>query len=506
MSAKAKDGHSDGGFHQEYIASLRYRNDLPPPEMPPNFLEIPHEGIERFLTPGFASSMMRREELNIDVDAEGGMSIDPVGIPGLHLGDESAILASENPPPIDQADAPLLMTLDQLRNPAPKNSNVSFLRRTQYITPTTAGVAKPVALSLSLSKTPTTTAPKRKASREDPPYIKKYIMKGFDIAYPQSQHTEADTESRIRGLPATKAEIDAWTKPTHPTNPKARPVGLYPLVPDLTGFNDTPGYVQLKFEKAPVPTINGARDDRMDVAIVVPSNPDESVVQEYESRKALHESNPKAYPDPGPQVPLDYDVYLPDGEGLTERIKEALNVGNPYRDDEENYTHERDNGTKSFKYNHLRTYSTSSVMFTVKDRQFRDLALVFFDPKEESKQNHSSTIPHRLTQKAAYYHPILTKSRIRPERARVLSQAGLSRSRGKVGIVADQLHLSLRDPNDQEVARRVEHRAQIDSKFAHTIPEQLQDEVIDDADDEKNDIKTQASDAGSMNDAASDYE
>ncbi|KAI5309069.1 actin-like protein arp8, partial [Ascosphaera atra] len=89
MSSKAKDGHSDGGFHQEYIASLRYRNDLPPPEMPPKFLDIPHDGLERFLTPAYASNMARREEPNIEVDAEGGMPIDPVGIPGLHLGDES---------------------------------------------------------------------------------------------------------------------------------------------------------------------------------------------------------------------------------------------------------------------------------------------------------------------------------------------------------------------------------------------------------------------------------
>lgn len=87
--SKSKGGHSDGGFHQEYIASLRYRNELPPPEMPPKFLEIPHEGVRRFLTPEFASAMVRREEPNIDVDAEGGMPIDVVGLPGLHLGDES---------------------------------------------------------------------------------------------------------------------------------------------------------------------------------------------------------------------------------------------------------------------------------------------------------------------------------------------------------------------------------------------------------------------------------
>lgn len=77
------------GFHQEYIASLRYRNDLPPPSMPPKLLDIPHEGLARFCSPGFASNLARRTEPNIDVDAEGGMPIDLVGIPGLHLGDES---------------------------------------------------------------------------------------------------------------------------------------------------------------------------------------------------------------------------------------------------------------------------------------------------------------------------------------------------------------------------------------------------------------------------------
>ena len=91
--SKSREARPPEGYHQEYIASLRYRNDLPPPEMPPKFLEIPHEGLERFLAPGFASNLARREDPNIDVDAEGGMSLDLVGIPGLHLGDESGMLS-----------------------------------------------------------------------------------------------------------------------------------------------------------------------------------------------------------------------------------------------------------------------------------------------------------------------------------------------------------------------------------------------------------------------------
>ncbi|KAI5300274.1 hypothetical protein KEM56_002579 [Ascosphaera pollenicola] len=483
MSAKAKDGHSDGGFHQEYIASLRYRNELPPPEMPPKFLDISHEGIDRLLTPGFASNMMRREEPSIEVDAEGGMHIDPVGIPGLHLGDESAIMASENPPAVDQADLPLLTTLEKLRNPAPKNHNVTFLRRTLYTAPSSTGTSK-VFMNAPVSKKPAPGPSRPKPVRHDPTYIKKYIQKGFDIAYPESRHTGEDTPSRIRGLPPTKAELDAWAKPTHPSNCNLKPVGFYPLMPDLTGFNDTAGYVQLKFDKAPLSVARGKRDDRMDVAIVVPSNPEDRIKQEYEAKKALHKANPAVHPDPGPQVPLDYDVYLPQGEGATERIKEALNMNNPYRDDEENYTYERDNGSKCFRYDRLRTYSTSTVALNPSDSQYKDLALVLFDPNEQGKQNHSSTIPYRLSQKGAYYYPILTKARIKPERIRALSQAGLSSSPGKVDKVADLIHLVLRDPNDQEMTRRAEHRAQIDSKFAHTVSEKGDGEDHEDYDED----------------------
>lgn len=96
--SKSKSAAPAGGYHQEYIASLRYRNDLPVPEMPPKFLEVPHDGLEHFLSPGFAANMVRREEPNIDVDAEGGMAIDLVGLPGLHLGDESGMqLIARNP-------------------------------------------------------------------------------------------------------------------------------------------------------------------------------------------------------------------------------------------------------------------------------------------------------------------------------------------------------------------------------------------------------------------------
>ncbi|OJJ01124.1 hypothetical protein ASPVEDRAFT_166605 [Aspergillus versicolor CBS 583.65] len=455
--SKSKDSSSSGGFHQEYIASLRYRNDLPPPDMPPKFLDIPHEGLERFLTPGFASNLGRREEPNIDVDAEGGMPIDLVGIPGLHLGDESAIMAPENPEPIDPADLPLLLTLDQLKNPAPKNSNVSFLRRTQYIS---AGIRAPDGPKV------TAIRPKSridKKSQDDPTYIKKYILKGFDIAYPDSKHVGEDTSSQIKGLAPTKLETDAWAQPVHPDNPKLKPVGYYPLLPDLQGFPDPGGFVQFKFDKAPVQGSGGKRDERMDVAILLPSEPEERVAQEYATKKSLHKSNPNLYQDPGP-VPYDYDLFLPEKKDSVKNVRNSLHLSNPDRDNEDLYTNEGADNMKFHRYDRARTYATTAQALGNPQKQ-TDIAMALHDPAE-AKDN--TTTP---TQKAAYYYPIIGKTRLKPERARTIAQAGLAPTKPK--SKEDQVHqmqVVARDPEELELYKRSTYRAAIDPKFAKTMP------------------------------------
>ncbi|PGH16639.1 hypothetical protein AJ80_05141 [Polytolypa hystricis UAMH7299] len=486
--SKSKEGPAEG-FHQEYIASLRYRNDLPPPEMPPKFLEIPHEGLDRFLTPGFASNLARREEPNIDVDAEGGMPIDLVGIPGLHLGDESAIMAPENPPPLDPADLQLLMTPDQLRNPAPKNANVSFLRRTQYIATGGGGRGIDGIKPSPTANVPLRTAqpkPKSARSRDDPIHVKKYIQKGFDIAYPESRHTGDDTASRIRGLPASKTEQDAWENPVHPDNPNLKPVGFYPIIPDLTGFPDPGGFLQIKFDKAPVQAVKGKRDDRMDVSIIMPTAPEERVCQDHASKAALHKANPKLYPDPGP-VPYNYELFLPEKTGTTAQIKSSLNMSNPHKDDQAHYTHENSEHGKFHRYERIRTYATNTQSLNM-DSKYKDVAITLFDPAEaKASKNHSvdatTTTPsnegkesqHRLKQKGAYYYPILGKLRIKPERSRTIAQAGLGSGRGAVkdNKEEEQIHqmqVVVRDPDETEAYKRATHRAQVDSKFASSLP------------------------------------
>lgn len=82
--------------HQDYIVRIRYSNALPPPPNPPKLLEIPNTGLEsgQYTMPGFASRLAREQPLNIEADAELGMPLNLVGMPGVFDGDERCQLLS----------------------------------------------------------------------------------------------------------------------------------------------------------------------------------------------------------------------------------------------------------------------------------------------------------------------------------------------------------------------------------------------------------------------------
>lgn len=363
-------------------------------------------------------------------------------------------MAPDVPQTIDPADLPLLTTLDQLRNPAPKNANVSFLRRTQHIS-----VDRAAAATSTPTKAQAQATKKGKAaSVDDPMHIKKYIQKGFDIAYPKSKHTGEDTASRIRGLPATKAELDAWAHPVHPDNPKLKPVDFFPVLPDREGFPDPGGFVQFKFDKAPVAGIDGKRDERMDVALLSPSAPEERICQDHASKVALHQSNPQLYPDPGP-VPWDYELFLPEKHEDVKKIQTSMSVGDPGRDNEDLYTHEGPDGNKFHRFDRVRTYATSAQALNT-DNKIKDIAVTLYKPREGDTK-----------QQAAYYYPIVGKTRLKPERARTIAQAGLAPSASQTKEEKiDQMQVVVRDPDEAEIYKRALHRARIDPKFGRSLP------------------------------------
>ena len=91
MSSSQSRSGGERTIHQDYIARIRYSNALPPPPNPPKLLDIPNTGLAsgQYTAPGFASRLAREQPLNIEADAELGMPLDLVGMPGVFDGDES---------------------------------------------------------------------------------------------------------------------------------------------------------------------------------------------------------------------------------------------------------------------------------------------------------------------------------------------------------------------------------------------------------------------------------
>ncbi|KAH0296798.1 Paf1 complex protein, partial [Aureobasidium melanogenum] len=137
-------GRSERVYHQDYIARIRYSNTLPPPPNPPKLLDIPGTGIasNNYTSASYALKLAREQPLNIEADAELGMPIDLVGLPGVFDGDESAIMAQDPPPSLHPKDRALLKPLSALGKPTAMNNGVSFLRRTEYISSNAAAVQR----------------------------------------------------------------------------------------------------------------------------------------------------------------------------------------------------------------------------------------------------------------------------------------------------------------------------------------------------------------------------
>lgn len=99
MASSQSRGGGERLIHQDYIARIRYSNTLPPPPNPPKLLDIPNTGLAsgQYTTPSFASRLAREQPLNIEADAELGMPLDLVGMPGVFDGDESCTYLHQFP-------------------------------------------------------------------------------------------------------------------------------------------------------------------------------------------------------------------------------------------------------------------------------------------------------------------------------------------------------------------------------------------------------------------------
>ena len=345
-------------------------------------------------------------------------------------------------PPVHPKDKNLLRPLSELGKPAFDAGGYSFLRRTEYISSDVAKArAEANAHAARTTARLSTAAKTRKptdAQKEDPMYILRSVIKGFDLANPEDAYTGPDNASNIRGAAPTPAEVEAWENPKHPSKPDVKLVDAYALQPDLEATTDSGGYFVVKFAGNPS-GMTDKRDIRMDVGVLYPR-------------------------DQGSGT-YDYDFFLPTDEDAANSFRDRFDVDNPNRHDPNLYTHKGPDGSDNFRYNYLRTYDASRTVTSV-NQQYKEVALALHDHIDNDTDKQDS---------GAYYYPIIQRTQLKPRRNKNLARLGLaSQTLPEDMEKVDWINLTVEEPDEDELGSRAKHRNTLEAEFeGHSDKENL---------------------------------
>lgn len=260
--------------------------------------------------------------------------------------------------------------------------------------------------------------------------ILRHVVKGFDLAYPQDVYTGQDDAKHLKGAEPTPAEVEAWNRPTHPSNPDLKLLDTYELKPDLDAMPDQGAYIITKFSGGPS-TTNTEHDSRMDVGLL---NPMERTSEEY-----------------------DYEFYLPQEQKTVKSLKRKFDQ--LAQEEDVSDSQETKDGQPVFKFQHQRTYDMARQTNSL-ENPYGEVALALHDPILDMRRN-VSTGSNRLD-KGAYYYPIGIKMQLKPKRNRNLANLGLQRQAVEEDSERpDEINLLLRDPDAEEVEKRKGHRDEL---------------------------------------------
>ena len=320
-----------------------------------------------------------------------------------------AIQPLPTPKALDPADRLLMRPPNALGKPASGTSGISFLRRTEYTTSHTTGGSK-----FDSNNPATNMRVKRKRqrtdiSRDDPINIARNIQKGFNLAYPADAYNGPDTDDKLRGAEISPEERQAWKNPKNPLNPKLQLLDSYPLVPDWDALPDTGAYMMYKFNAPPV---QGAYDERLDVALLRPAGQTIDDFETHLAEQAAYRENPVG---PAPTAKFLFEFFLPAGKSKAADIKRNFTTYDPDNENEIAFDKgETDEGAPKnvFRYENIRTYETANQAGDPADTFGDTVAVALHDPASHAEP------PLRATklQKAAYFYPVSQRTFIRPKR------------------------------------------------------------------------------------------
>lgn len=320
------------------------------------------------------------------------------------------------PPVIHAADRALLRPLSTLGKPKVGDAAVSFLRRTEYISSTTAKARHDGGGPLrNLNSTPSRRPLKRPSPEPDkdsPAYVKRKIDQSFSVA-----EQNLKDRSRVR----------------HPSKRNVTLVDSYPLIPDPEAFPDSGTYVTIKFNNNPVPP-SRTYDDRLVHSIFKPMEQPEELRIAYEAALQAHERDPAN--NPQPRNILNYHLFMPSIAAASDNFAKRFDVDNPDRDDDELYTDRTDTVGRNFRFARVRDYETAHEVELNHDTKYDDeLVLAFHDDETND-------------QKGVYYYPVMQRSIIRPQRTKNIARTigGFADADEKI---IENIHVMVEEPTEE---------------------------------------------------------
>jgi RNA polymerase II-associated factor 1 len=278
-------------------------------------------------------------------------------------------------------------------------------------------------------------------SQDDPTNIAKHILKGFNLAYPSDAYNGPDTADKLRGAEITTEDRQAWRVPKHPANSALHVIDSYPLLPDWDALPDSGVYMMYKFTRPP---IEGAYDERLDVALLRPAGQSIADQERFLKEQAEYKEDP-TLPTPAPRY--HFEFFLPSEKEKVQGIKRNFTTYDPDNEDEIPFDMGNDdegNPRKYFKYDHVRMYETTAQGGDLQDAYGDSVAIALHDPETHPD---GPLRPGKL-QKAAYFYPVGQTTRIavnRPAKKEMVEEVP------KVDII----ETVARDPENEREAREL---------------------------------------------------
>lgn len=406
---------------QDYIAKIRYTNNLPPPPLNPRFLKY---NLTSSLTPqqendALMSSMLRKEYMALligQIDEEYGMPVNPLELP-----DYSLALQGKAPSdiPLHPADRVLLRDAG-IGNINKSEPGVSFLRRTEYIA-------------------------EKSASRLDDRSA---------VGTKKNEEEKTDPESQLRAVEASfdhaLESLTNFTSLRHPRKKHLKPVAVMPLLPD-TSMMDTQ-LLTVKFAGSA------------------------SLMRELDLKKRKEGDK---YDGDFQARCLKTAIYKPitseDGEWVSlYQLKDRAAVDDlnsqlqsTEKEQPLNLLDEEDLSTKPFVYKHFKNYDMHFHRFS---KPYEELALKFVPVDGDSKKR-----------SAAYYYPI--SGRVELKKHRASNNTEINRFLDESTI--DVINFRLREPNTNELKKMDRARSEYDPMEYEGDDDGEEDEGADGAEEKE---------------------